>query len=247
MAGVVGLFGAEQRHPAGNAHALVTADRDVRETALAGIRTVQSGNAELVAVIGAIIRSLYGLFHSLIAEDSIEEQGRRKRVRVSDGAIVDLGIAETGIGTWSRAAGHSEDPGAAHKCRHVAILAPDRVLVAAIPIDLGVDIVAVEFRHSRGEVIVTLAGLIRVREVCLNLGRRKAEPARVDLVTRKRSAAAAIGIAGRRVVDDCAVLTEIAGLDIRGRHGGGIHTALPLARAIPAEEEEQLVLQDGPA
>src|SRR5438046_55192 len=101
VAGGDALLDAGQRHPVRHPETRV-AERRVRETTLADIRAVQSGNPELVAEIGAKIVAVHALPLPLITDNLIQQYVRRNRVGVADRSELDQRIAEAGVRAGGR-------------------------------------------------------------------------------------------------------------------------------------------------
>ena len=174
----VALFDAGDGHPVRHAERSVAARGDIREAALADVRTVRIRNPELLAVIGSVVARESPPAPGVHNRARRPKSGAvRTRVSVADRADLDQSVAQPGIrAAQAGSAGNAEYRRAARVRPHAAVLAPDRLFFVDVQVDLRVEIVAAQDRAARGEVVVqSPPGYVRRGIVRLQLQRDRVQ------------------------------------------------------------------------
>ena len=128
------FFDTLSRHPAGNAEAGVAVDGDIGEALLARIGAAETGDAERRGEVLAEVLALDNLVHALIANDAVDKQAGVQRESMADGHVLHAGIAQAWVSAGSGADAVAEDAAAAGEGVHLAIAAPDDVVLIALVI-----------------------------------------------------------------------------------------------------------------
>ncbi len=249
----------------------------LREAALKLARAVRSGDAQYVqADVFADVRLLGGRSLPCKAEVCVQDEVGRERVGAANRGAVRFSMPVARIAaTPDRPA---EQFRAENGRRDVGIMeeteAPEHVQFAVhVPVDLGIDSVAIETETTGGEVIVAQATQVRFRPEADDLLRdqpagRVQQALRNDVhaarvrggvtarIARSRHGQPLRGVGnGRargiciRIIDDGArqKLREIPGLHGISRHGYFPLNVAVIVAAFVAHEVKQLVLLDRPS
>src|SRR6267378_3663155 len=127
---------------------------------------------------------------------------------------------------------------------HGAVLCKDAVPGGAVPIHLGVKVVAIQFLCSRLGIVVRVAGPSRRRNQSQDLRRYRVN-GDLGLVGKGR-ASGAVRVPGVWVIDNSPSAGKVSGAKSRGRHCDKSGIAIvAFIGAVIASKEEQLVLLDG--
>src|SRR5581483_916211 len=151
----VAFFDAEQRHPVGNDKSGVVADRDIRKSALPNSGSVHVGDTELQTVVCAVVVGKNMLILALVTNIGVQHHIGADGSGISNRGDLDGRIALAGIGAAKpRSASNTEYSLASGCGPHASVLHPERILVAVMPVNLQVKLIAIENRTAAGEVVV---------------------------------------------------------------------------------------------
>ena len=138
--------------------------RDVKdgETALPDIRAIRAGDTELRSNVLPEELIGYVLAHAAEAEHFIEDEMRSYHQAVSESRQLGQSRSRSCAGAVAkaRAASVSKAECAVHQCFHDTVFPENVVILGAVPIDLAVDVVAIQRLYSRAEVVVRRSRLI---------------------------------------------------------------------------------------
>ena len=134
------------------------------------------------------------LVHAGVAEDAVEDEGRRQGVVEAAGDELGRGFALAG-GAECGAAQIAERILAFHRSIHAAVLAPGSELLVDVVVHLGVVLVAVEPQHAADAVIaaevqrVGCRDLVGQRHVLVDIREDRVDPVRRNDVVRRTACA----------------------------------------------------------
>ena len=122
--------------------------------------------SDVQSEVGAEVGRLHVLAESRPAERPVNQEGRRDGVGLADAGDLHerVAVAETAAGAQAIAACRAEAEVAMHQRVHDAVLEPQLMPFIAVPVDLGVDVVAVQALGTGVEVVGSVARLVRVEE-----------------------------------------------------------------------------------
>src|SRR5262245_36571613 len=163
----VGLVIAKRRVPSfGIAESRIVRHRKRWHTAFPWIRSVCTGNPQhLASEVGAKVGRLHVLAKSGPAERPINQKVRRDGIGLSDACDLHERVALTNATVaHTFAASRAQAEIAVNQRVHNAVLEPEIVLLAPVPIDLAIEVVAVQALRARDEIIVCVPGQVWARD-----------------------------------------------------------------------------------
>ena len=136
------------------------------------------------------------------------------------------------------AASRSESALAIHVGGARAVLAPDRVNIAAVPVDLEIEIIPVQFGCAGVEEVPHYPRPVGRRDQVLQFAGNRALSVQRDDGAGKGRPAAAVEDTRGWIVDGSVVRAEITAPLVCGRHRHQAAESLPFAVPFPAREIE---------
>src|SRR5262245_4739816 len=222
----VGLVIAKRRVPSfGIAEGRIVRHRKRWHTAFAWIRPVCPGNPQhLASEVGAEVRCLHVLAKSGPAEGPVDQEVRRDGIGLSDARYLHERVAVTdasGAQTW--AASRAQAEVAMNQRVHDAVLEPEIVLLTPVPIDLAIEVVAVQALCAGFEIVVYVPGQVWARDQGQQFRHGAVQPGSRDDVdpstTGKYGPVCAIRVAGEGIKDH--PLPEWCGTALCSGHQNG--------------------------